>query len=136
MKNNWPPRHRGHRVEIERVSSYLCALCGPNFLIFQPKRWDSAMSDQPKNYTPHCRFCQAQLHHTFVDLGTSPLCQRHVTPAQFNHAESFYPLHVYVCEKCFLVQLPQYVAREEIFDAQYGYFSSYSDTMLRHAQAY
>ncbi len=76
------------------------------------------------------------LHHTFVDLGTSPLCQRHVTPARFNHAESFYPLHVYVCDRCWLVQLPEYCAREEIFDAEYGYFSSFSDTMLKHAQAY
>ncbi len=59
-----------------------------------------------------------------------------MTPARFNYAEAFYPLHVYVCEKCFLVQLPEYVAREEIFDAEYGYFSSFSDTMLKHAQAY
>ena len=83
-----------------------------------------------------CRFCGETLRHTFADLGTSPLCQRHVTPARFDHAESIYPLHVYVCHACFLVQLPAYVAREEIFDAEYGYFSSYSDTMLRHAEAY
>lgn len=83
-----------------------------------------------------CRFCSAPLTHTFVDLGTSPLCQRHVTPARFDHAEPIYPLHVYVCDMCFLVQLPAYVAREEIFDAEYGYFSSFSDTMLKHAEAY
>jgi hypothetical protein len=87
-------------------------------------------------YAPRCRFCASPLSHTFVDLGTSPLCQRHVTPQKFNHAESFYPLHVYVCGKCFLVQLPEYVAREEIFDGEYAYFSSFSDTMLKHAQAY
>lgn len=84
----------------------------------------------------HCRFCAEPLVHTFVDLGTSPLCQRHVTPARFNHAEAVYPLHVYVCGKCFLVQLPEYVAREEIFDGEYGYFSSFSDTWLRHAENY
>ena len=83
-----------------------------------------------------CRFCSEPLRHTFVDLGTSPLCQRHVTPARFDHAESIYPLHVYVCESCFLVQLPAYVAREEIFDAEYGYFSSFSETWLKHAEAY
>src|SRR5438477_10160562 len=83
-----------------------------------------------------CRFCATPLVHTFVDLGTSPLCQRHVTPARFNHAEAFYPLHVYVCHKCFLVQLPQYVAREEIFDDEYAYFSSFSDTWLKHAEQY
>jgi len=86
--------------------------------------------------SPRCRFCAHPLSHTFADLGTSPLCQKHVTPANFDHAEAFYPLHVYVCEKCFLVQLPAYVAREEIFDEQYAYFSSYSDTMLAHARQY
>ena len=85
---------------------------------------------------PSCRFCSEPLRHTFVDLGTSPLCQRHVTPARFNHAEAFYPLHVYVCDQCFLVQLPEYVAREELFDEQYGYFSSFSETWLRHAEEY
>jgi hypothetical protein len=83
-----------------------------------------------------CRFCATPLAHTVVDLGTSPLCQRHVTPARFDHAESVYPLHVYVCSECFLVQLPAYVAREEIFDAEYGYFSSFSETWLEHARNY
>jgi hypothetical protein len=85
---------------------------------------------------PACRFCATPLVHTFVDLGASPLCQRHVTPERFNQAESFYPLHVYVCDKCLLVQLPQYVAREEIFDNEYAYFSSFSDTWLAHAKQY
>jgi len=83
-----------------------------------------------------CRACGEGLRHTFVDLGTSPLCQRHVTPARFDDAEPIYPLHVYVCHQCFLVQLPSYVARESIFDAEYGYFSSFSDSWLKHAEAY
>lgn len=83
-----------------------------------------------------CRFCGTDLSHTVVDLGTSPLCQRHVTPERFNQAESVYPLHVFVCHECFLVQLPEYVAREEIFDDEYGYFSSFSETWLRHAESY
>lgn len=85
---------------------------------------------------PRCRFCSSALRHTFVDLGTSPLCQKHVTPAKFDHGEPFYPLHAYVCHACFLVQLPSYVAREEIFDSEYAYFSSFSDTMLAHAKKY
>jgi SAM-dependent methyltransferase len=85
---------------------------------------------------PECRACGAPLSHTFVDLGTAPLCQRHVTPARFSHAEAIYPQHVYVCTQCFLVQLPQYVSREEIFDAEYGYFSSFSDSWLKHAEDY
>jgi SAM-dependent methyltransferase len=83
-----------------------------------------------------CRACDAPLSHTFVDLGTAPLCQRHVTPARFSHAEATYPQHVFVCTQCFLVQLPQYVNREEIFDDEYGYFSSFSESWLRHAEAY
>jgi hypothetical protein len=93
-------------------------------------------SSQPGQQRYACRFCAAPLSHTVVDLGTSPLCQRHVTPARFNHAEAVYPLHVYVCGECFLVQLPAYVAREEIFDAEYGYFSSFSDSWLKHAEDY
>jgi len=83
-----------------------------------------------------CRSCGEKLRHTFVDLGTSPLCQRHVTPAHFDEAEPAYPLHAFVCHQCFLVQLPAYVAREAIFDADYGYFSSYSESWLAHADKY
>jgi SAM-dependent methyltransferase len=83
-----------------------------------------------------CRACDAPLTHTFVDLGPAPLCQRHVTPARFSHAEATYPQHVYVCAQCFLVQLPQYVSREEIFDEEYGYFSSFSESWLKHAENY
>lgn len=83
-----------------------------------------------------CRACDTPLSHTFVDLGAAPLCQRHVTPERFSHAESIYPQHVYVCTECFLVQLPQYVAREEIFDDEYAYFSSYSESWLSHAENY
>src|SRR5829696_6687322 len=92
--------------------------------------------DHPSSHGLRCRFCAAPLVHTFVDLGTSPLCQKHVTPQRFSHAEAFYPLHVYVCDKCFLVQLPEYVSREEIFDNEYAYFSSYSGQLLENARDY
>ena len=52
-----------------------------------------------------CRFCQAPLSTTFVDLGMSPLCQTHISQDQLNQMEPFYPLHAYVCDDCFLVQL-------------------------------
>ena len=84
---------------------------------------------------PSCRFCQSVLRHTFVDLGMSPPCQSHVESHQLNDMERFYPLHVYVCQDCFLVQLETYVSPEDIF-IEYAYFSSYSDTWLQHAQAY
>jgi SAM-dependent methyltransferase len=82
-----------------------------------------------------CRFCGAALEHTFVDLGMSPLCQSFVSSDHLNHMEPFYPLTVYVCGKCFLVQLLEYVAPENIF-SDYLYFASYSDTWLSHVKAY
>lgn len=83
-----------------------------------------------------CRFCGHTLQHTVVDLGMSPLCESYVSREQLNAMERFYPLHVYVCERCFLVQLPgEYVSAEEIF-SDYAYFSSYSDSWLRHASNY
>jgi hypothetical protein len=84
---------------------------------------------------PKCRFCAAPLRQTFVDLGMSPLCESYLAPAQLNQRESFYPLHVYVCGGCFLVQLEAYVAAEEIF-SDYAYFSSYSDSWVEHARRY
>ena len=82
-----------------------------------------------------CRFCGHPLEHTFVDLGMSPLCESYLSAGQLNQMEPFYPLHVFVCGKCFLVQLQQYVSAESIF-SDYAYFSSYSDSWLAHAKAY
>jgi C-methyltransferase C-terminal domain/Putative zinc binding domain/Methyltransferase domain len=82
-----------------------------------------------------CAFCSAPLRHTFVDLGMSPLCQTYPLAEELDRPEAFYPLHAYVCEKCFLVQVEQYVAPEQIF-TEYAYFSSYSDSWLAHAKAY
>jgi SAM-dependent methyltransferase len=83
-----------------------------------------------------CRFCGSVLRHTFADLGLSPLCQKHVKPEELNHPETFYPLHAFVCTSCWLVQLGEYATPAEIFAQEYAYFSSYSDTWLRHAKAY
>jgi SAM-dependent methyltransferase len=82
-----------------------------------------------------CRFCRAGLKHTFVDLGMSPPCEAILERAQLNQMEAFYPLHVFVCDQCFLVQLQEYVTAEDIF-TEYAYFSSYSDSWLAHAKAY
>jgi hypothetical protein len=84
-----------------------------------------------------CRFCGAALHLSFVDLGSSPLCQRHIPPSQSRAAEAFFPLHAFVCTECYLVQLEALVPPEEIFgDGAYAYFASFSDTWLAHARAY
>ena len=82
-----------------------------------------------------CRFCGAELRHTFVDLGMSPLCNNILKPEQLNAMEPFFPLHVYVCDQCFLVQIQEYVNPGEIF-SDYSYFSSFSDSWLQHAKQY
>jgi SAM-dependent methyltransferase len=87
------------------------------------------------NNQPQCRFCKSSLEHTFVDLGASPLCQSFLSADQLNHMEPFYPLNVYVCGSCFLVQLQEYVAPQDIF-SDYLYFASFSDTWLAHVKAY
>ncbi len=65
----------------------------------------------------------------------SPLCESYLSADQLDRPETFYPLHAYVCARCFLVQVPQYVDPAEIF-TEYAYFSSYSDSWLAHAKAY
>lgn len=88
-----------------------------------------------KQRTKACRFCGAALHRTFVDLGMSPLCETYPSAAELNQGETYYPLHVYVCDECFLVQLEEYESAESIF-SDYAYFSSFSDSWLRHAEKY
>ena len=82
-----------------------------------------------------CRFCHAQLRDTFVDLGMSPLCESYLPADALEAMEPFYPLHVRVCRECLLVQLPAYVAPDEIF-REYAYFSAYSDSWVEHARRY
>lgn len=82
-----------------------------------------------------CRFCNTPLSYTVVDLGMSPLCESYLGAGQLNQMEPFYPLHVYVCANCFLVQLEEYVSPEHIF-TEYAYFSSYADSWLQHAKRY
>lgn len=93
------------------------------------------MENQNMTNKPSCRFCNTELKHTFVDLGMSPLCESYVAAADLHKMEPFYPLHVYVCENCFLVQLLEYVSAGDIY-SEYAYFSSYSDSWLEHASAY
>jgi len=82
-----------------------------------------------------CRFCDSPLVDTFVDLGMSPLCEDHVKPEELKQMEPFYPLHAYVCSKCFLVQVEALVSPSDIF-SDYAYFSSYSDSWLNHIKKY
>jgi len=82
-----------------------------------------------------CRFCGSASRETFVDLGMSPLCESYVPAEKLNSMEPFYPLNVWVCTDCFLVQLDDYVGAEHIF-TEYAYFSSFSTAWLKHAEDY
>lgn len=85
----------------------------------------------------NCRFCNKSLEHTFADLGISPIANDYLAEEQLNRAEKLYPLHAYVCENCLLVQLEEVESPDHIFgDGDYAYFSSYSESWLRHAKAY
>ncbi len=87
------------------------------------------------DFNHSCRFCGNQLKHTFVDLGMSPMANSYIKVDQAQNMEPFFPLHTYVCEKCFLVQLMEFESPESIF-TDYAYFSSFSDSWLQHANKY
>jgi len=82
-----------------------------------------------------CRSCGAELRHSFCDLGLSPLSNAYLAAEQSDDEEHLYPLHARVCGRCMLVQLEQFETPQQIF-SDYAYFSSYSDTWLRHAERY
>ncbi|MBK7433799.1 MAG: methyltransferase domain-containing protein [Chitinophagaceae bacterium] len=83
-----------------------------------------------------CRFCQTQLEHVFIDLVNSPASNSFLTEEQLNEPETFFPLKVYTCHNCFLVQVDEYKKSDAIFDSNYVYFSSYSKSWLEHAKRY
>jgi 2-polyprenyl-3-methyl-5-hydroxy-6-metoxy-1,4-benzoquinol methylase len=83
-----------------------------------------------------CRFCKTGLQHVFIDLVNSPASNSFLTEAQLNEPETFFPLKVYTCHKCFLVQVDEYKKSDAIFDSSYVYFSSFSTSWLSHAKKY
>jgi SAM-dependent methyltransferase len=95
----------------------------------------AATAERAPAHAPPCRFCGAPLTRTVVDLGMSPLANAYLEPEQLSVGEMFYPLHARVCEDCFLVQLEKFEQPEVIF-GDYAYFSSYSDSWLKHAERY
>jgi hypothetical protein len=84
----------------------------------------------------NCRFCTNPLTHEFVDLVNSPPSNSYLRAEQLNEPEVFYPLRVFVCEKCFLVQIDEFKKSSEIFDENYAYFSSFSKSWLEHSRKY
>lgn len=84
----------------------------------------------------NCRFCQTSLQHVFIDLFNSPASNSFLKKEELNEPEIFFPLKVYTCHQCFLVQVDEYKKSDAIFDSNYVYFSSYSTSWLAHAKAY
>ncbi|HXO73982.1 MAG TPA: hypothetical protein VN824_02105, partial [Puia sp.] len=84
----------------------------------------------------NCRFCKAPLNDVFIDLVNSPASNSFLTEAQLNEPETFYPLKVYTCATCFLVQIDEYKKSDAIFNSDYVYFSSFSTTWLEHSRKY
>lgn len=84
----------------------------------------------------NCRHCRAPLTHTFVDLGFAPPSNAYLTADDLTRPEKYYPLKVKVCDRCWLVQTEDYAAADELFNADYAYFSSTSSSWVAHAQRY
>ncbi len=83
-----------------------------------------------------CRFCQNDLKHEFVDLVNAPPSNAFLSTDQLNEPEVFYPLRLWVCDNCWLVQIDEFKNAKEIFDHEYAYFSSYSTSWLEHSKKY
>jgi SAM-dependent methyltransferase len=83
-----------------------------------------------------CRHCGQELSQEFVNLFNAPPSNSYITLEQLNEPEVLYPLKIFVCDKCFLVQIDEYKKSDEIFDTDYAYFSSYSSSWLEHARLY
>jgi SAM-dependent methyltransferase len=84
----------------------------------------------------NCRFCNNPLNHLFIDLVNSPPSNAFLKKEQLNEPEVFYPLNVFVCSECLLAQVPEYKKAVEIFDNEYAYFSSFSQSWLAHSRQY
>ena len=83
-----------------------------------------------------CRFCKTPLEHVFIDLVNSPASNSFLSQEQLNEPETFYPLKVYTCHRCFLVQIDEYKKSDAIFNSDYVYFSSFSSSWLEHSRKY
>jgi len=84
----------------------------------------------------NCRFCKEPLHNKFVDLINCPPSNSFLSLEQLIEPEAYYPLTIYACTKCYLVQLDEYKKAKEIFGSDYVYFSSYSKSWVDHAKRY
>ncbi|MGB6009481.1 MAG: SAM-dependent methyltransferase, partial [Castellaniella sp.] len=84
----------------------------------------------------NCRHCGAMLRHTFLDLGFAPPSNAYLRAEDLAQPETYFPLKIRVCDRCWLVQTEDYARADELFSADYAYFSSTSSGWLAHAQRY
>lgn len=84
----------------------------------------------------NCRHCSAPLEHVFLDLGVAPPSNAYLNPANLQAPEQYFPLKLFVCDRCWLVQTEDYSRSNELFTKDYAYFSSVSTTWLAHARSY
>jgi SAM-dependent methyltransferase len=84
----------------------------------------------------NCRHCQSPLEHVFLDLGFAPPSNAYLTASDLMAPETYFPLKLFVCDDCWLVQTEDYARANELFRSDYAYFSSISHTWLAHAKAY
>lgn len=83
-----------------------------------------------------CRYCGTSLNKTLIDLGSAPLSNAYLTQRKLKEVERWFPLHVMVCNKCWLVQTEDFASFDEMFDSEYAYYSSFSKSWLEHAAKY
>ena len=84
----------------------------------------------------NCRHCGVTLKHTFLDLGFAPPSNAYLSAEDLTKPETYLPLKTKVCDNCWLVQTEDYASAEELFDSKYAYFSSTSESWLKHAEQY
>ena len=84
----------------------------------------------------NCRFCKKPLTTKFVDLINCPPSNAFLSPEHLNEPEEYFPLTIFVCDSCYLVQVDEYKKAKEIFNSDYVYFSSYSKSWVEHARRY
>lgn len=84
----------------------------------------------------NCRFCGEKLEHQFIDLGSAPPSNAYLNEEDLHKPELYFPLKLFVCHHCWLVQTEDYAQADELFRPDYAYFSSTSTTWLDHAARY
>jgi len=83
-----------------------------------------------------CRACKNRLGKPFLTLGNLPLSNAFLPEEALSRMEPYYPLDVYVCNNCYLVQIDEFEKAQDIFSSAYAYFSSYSESWLAHCKKY